>query len=190
MSREFRDAGYYQTLHDTHSAFQSNNWLMQDLDLLRGRGGESLLELGCGNGLFLREAARHWTTILGVDWAESPVLRGVLEDCPNVAFERVDVTAWTPPRRFDIVASADFLEHLRPEDLPQVLARFHPAGRFHYHRIACYDDGHSHLSIFPPEHWLELFDNVAPGCYRLLSNEARKGDESKRVITIAGESAL
>ena len=53
MTRGGLDAGYYQALHDAHPAFQNNNWMVQDLDRLRAYGGESLLELGCGNGLFL-----------------------------------------------------------------------------------------------------------------------------------------
>lgn len=184
MTRDALDAGYYQALHETNPAFQNNNWMVQDLDRLRSYGGVSLLELGCGNGVFLELAGKYWTRVLGVDWARAPGIDAILERSSNVAFEQADALEWRPEGRYDVVASADFLEHLPPERLVAALRRFHGFGEHHYHRIACYDDGHSHLSILAPEQWLELFDEAAFGEYRLLSNEARKGDASKRVITI------
>lgn len=184
MSRDNLDATYYQRLHDTHPAFQGNNWLTQDLDTLKQYPSRSILELGCGNGRFLSLAAEHWERVVGVDWARSPVLDQVLGTNPNVSFVQADILAWEPGAEFDLVVSADFLEHLPPDRLPDALARFHRFGARHYHRIACYDDGHSHLSILTPGQWEALFEQTAPGAYRLLSREARKGDSSKMVITV------
>jgi len=184
MSRATLDAAYYQALHDTHPAFQNNNWLTQDLEVLKSWPGQSIAELGCGNGRFLEQAADRWARVVGVDWARSPVLDEVIGRKANVSFVQADILSWTPEESFDVVASADFLEHLPTAELPGALQRFHSFGRRHYHRIACYDDGHSHLSIYPPEWWMETFDRVAPGAYRLLSREARKGDQSKLVITV------
>ena len=122
--------------------------------------------------------------MLGVDCARSPRLDAVLARAPNVRFEQVDALAWRPTERYDVVASADFLEHLPPASLPAALREFHGFGAHHYHRIACYDDGHSHLSILAPDEWVALFEAAAPGAYRLLSDEPRKGDAAKRVVTI------
>lgn len=184
MNRHGLDAGYYQSLHDTNPAFQNNNWLTQDLTLLRQWGGQSLLELGCGNGRFLQLAAEHWPRVVGVDWARSPFIEQTIASRPGISFVQADILEWTPDGRFDLVVSADFLEHLPPDKLGDILKRIHGFGRRHYHRIACYDDGHSHLSIHPPRRWIELFEVAAPGCYRLLSCDPRKGDKSKLVITI------
>lgn len=179
------DAAYYQGLHDENRAFQANNWLLQDLPLLRSWGGDSLLELGCGNGMFLERAAEIWPRVVGLDWALSPVIEDIRARDPRIEFVQADASAWSPTAPFDIVASADFLEHLPPDELPRLLAKFHAFGHRHFHRIACYDDGHSHLSILEPEAWMRLFDQVAPGRYRLLSNEPRKQQVDKRVITVA-----
>lgn len=184
MSRTELDASYYQSLHDENPAFRNNNWMTQDVDTLLAYGGSSLLELGCGNGRFLAIAAAHWSRVVGVDWARSPVLDEILATSRNVEFIQSDVLAWASEEVFDLVVSADFLEHLAPAALPGALAAFHRLGRNHFHRIACYDDGHSHLSIFPPEKWLELFEAAAPGAYRVLSVEARKGNADKLVITV------
>lgn len=184
MSRNSLDAAYYQALHDAHPAFQNNNWLTQDLEVLRRRPGTSILELGCGNGRFLELAADHWSRVVGVDWARSPVMDEVVSRKPNVAFVQADILSWDPQEAFDLVVSADFLEHLPPDRLLTALRCFHSFGRSHYHRIACYDDGHSHLSIYPPDWWVALFNQVAPNAYQMMSCEARKGDQSKQVITI------
>lgn len=184
MNREGLDAGYYQSLHDDNPAFQNNNWLLQDLALLRRAGGESILELGCGNGLFLQQAAQHWSHVTGLDWAKSPRIDAVTSRSPNVEFIQADVRDWRPGRTFDIVASADFLEHLPPDVLTDCLDRIHAMAPAQFHRIACYDDGHSHLSIFPPAHWLELFTRGGMRAYSLLSCEPRKGNPANLVITI------
>lgn len=189
MSRNNLDAEYYQSLHDNHPAFQNNNWMTQDLEALKALGGNSLLELGCGNGRFLDMAAAHWSKVVGIDWARSPVLDDVLARNPGVSFVQGDILTWTTDETFDLVVSADFLEHLPPDSLVDALRRFHRFGGRHYHRIACYDDGHSHLSIHAPETWLELFAAVAPDRYALLSCEARKGNPDKLVITIGSVPA-
>lgn len=189
MSRDNLDAAYYQWLHDTHPAFQANNWLTQDLETLKQWPSRSILELGCGNGRFLSLAAEHWERVMGVDWARSPILDEVLRKHPNASFDQADILAWQPQSAFDLVVSADFLEHLPPDRLLDALTRFHTFGGQHYHRIACYDDGHSHLSIFPPRHWLELFRKVGPLDYSIISQEARKGNPDKMVITIGARNA-
>ncbi len=184
MRRSSCDAQYYQQLHDGNPAFRHNNWLLQDIQIICAQQGNSLLELGCGNGLFLELAARSFPHVVGVDWARSPVIDEILDRTSGIEFIQADILEWTPMQQFDIVVSADFLEHLPPDGLLPALRGFHSFGRTHYHRIACYDDGHSHLSIYPPERWMALFHQVAPGQYRLFSSEVRKGNPLNQVITI------
>ncbi|MGK2915733.1 MAG: class I SAM-dependent methyltransferase [Porticoccaceae bacterium] len=179
---------YYQRLHNENAAFQRNNWLVEELPLLRQMGGESILEVGCGNGRFLAAAAPHWKEVVGLDWARSPVIADVLKGTPNVSFVQVDVSTWKPDRLFDLVISADFLEHLPPDILPGVLPRIARFGRRNFHKIACYDDGHSHLSILAPEVWLGGFREAAPEYdWSIVSRTARKGDQSKQVVNIIGQ---
>lgn len=183
-------AEYYQHLHDSNPAFQNNNWLLEELPLLASFCGQSFLEVGCGNGRFLREASTNWSEVVGLDWARSPLIDEVLQDCPNVRFVQADAREFRWERPFDVLASADFLEHLAPETLAATVSNLHATGRINFHKIACYDDGHSHLSIYPPDWWLRLFCEVAPGAgYRLHSVKPRKGDTSKLVITLTNASA-
>lgn len=185
IQRRSIGADYYQHLHDSNPAFQNNNWLLDELSILSSLGGKSFLEVGCGNGRFLREASNSWSEVVGLDWARSPFIDGVLQDCPNVSFVQADARDFRWERPFDVLASADFLEHLAPENLLVTVTNLHTTGRINFHKIACYDDGHSHLSIFPPEWWLRLFNEAASGAgYRLHSVTPRKGDTSKLVISL------
>ncbi|HEX2081191.1 MAG TPA: class I SAM-dependent methyltransferase [Longimicrobium sp.] len=184
------DAGYYQALHDTSPRYQTNNWLIDDLPALLAVGAESILEVGCGNGLFLQRAAKHWKDVTGVDWARSPVLDRVLRENPGIRFVQQDVAAFRPERRYGLLASADFLEHLPPASLPEVIRRLHAAADVCYHRIACYDDGHSHLSVFRPKSWLRRFEAACPGAgYRIVGTSVRKGRRKKTVVVISNLGA-
>ena len=184
------DAAYYQALHESSEGYRSNNWLIGDLPALTAIGGRSLLEVGCGNGLFLRLAARHWPEVVGLDWARSPVLEGVLRENPGVRFVQQGIEEFEPGARYDLVVSADFLEHLPPALLPLAIRRLDAWGSVGYHRIACYDDGHSHLSILAPRRWLQAFADAAPDRgYRILDSARRGGKRGKRVIVMANVEA-
>ena len=187
-NRDHVDASYYQNLHDTNEAFMVNNWLLTDVAQLRSKtkDTESILELGCGNGRFLEVAADHWSSVTGIDWAKSRYLEGVLAKKGNVSFIQADISTLKLARNYGLIVSADFLEHLPTHLLPGVIAESLRAGRFGLHKIACYDDGHSHLSILPPESWLELFHAHPLGrSMRMTSAEARKGNKNNLVITIS-----
>lgn len=184
------DAAYYQALHDRSSRYQTNNWLLDDLPALLAVGAGSILEMGCGNGLFLRRAAEHWDDVTGVDWARSPVLDRVLRENPGIRFVQQDVAAFRPERRYGLLASADFLEHLPPASLPEVIRRLHAAADVCYHRIACYDDGHSHLSVFRPKSWLRRFEQACPRAgYRIVGTSVRRGRRKKTVVVISNLGA-
>jgi SAM-dependent methyltransferase len=187
-NRNHVDASYYQNLHDTNQAFIVNNWLLTDVAQLRkkAKDTESVLELGCGNGRFLEAAADHWRFVTGIDWAKSRYLEGVLRENSNVSFIQADISTLKLTQDYGLVVSADFLEHLPTELLPGVIAESLRAGRFSFHKIACYDDGHSHLSILPPETWLGLFHAHPLGrSMRITSVEPRKGNKDNLVITVS-----
>lgn len=182
------DANYYQKLHDQHEAFQQNNWMVPELDTLRQFEATSVVELGCGNGKFLAAAAGHFEKILGVDWARAPAIDATLAAHPNTQFVQADLIEGFPDvGTFDLLLSADFLEHLPTASLPNALARYHDRARFHFHKIACYDDGHSHLTIQDPGDWLAMFKAVSPS-YSIFSIEKRHGDSSKLVCCITNHN--
>jgi len=179
-----RDADYYQRFHDQDPLYQTNNWLLSEIETIRSFGAKSLLELACGNGRFLECAAPYFERVIGCDWAISPRMDGVLSEHTNVYFSRVDLYQDLPPFLAELVASADFLEHLAPEALPTVLRRIDSLSAKAFHKIACYDDGHSHLSIFTPQCWLDLFQEVNPA-YRLDRVSFRNGDSEREIAVLS-----
>jgi cyclopropane fatty-acyl-phospholipid synthase-like methyltransferase len=184
-------ASYYQKLHDENPAFQNNNWLAEEFDALRRIGGKRVLEIGCGNGRFLDMAAPHWEVVVGIDWAKSPLIDPILARRVNVRFEQLNAVTDDIPGCFDIVASADFLEHLAIADLPGTMNKLLRHGRVNFHKIACYDDGHSHLSILPPTEWLRLW-HATPGgdTMQLAKTTFRKGKADRVVIVLTNAPEL
>lgn len=186
------DAAYYQRLHEASPKYRQSNWLLDDLPRLAAWPCRSIVEIGCGNGLFLERAAAHWDDVTGVDWACSPVLAAVLAAQPRIRFVQQDLGGWIPDRRWDLLVSADLLEHLPPATLGGVIAHASRAATLAFHKIACYDDGHSHLSLLAPEAWLALFEAAAPGRgFRIVRIEHRRPPRKKTVAVIsnAGGSA-
>ncbi len=179
-----RDADYYQAFHDQDLNYQNNNWLVDELEPILDFHADSVLELACGNGRFLECAASHFSFVYGCDWAVSPRMAGVLAAHPNIVFARLDLYHELPPWQAELVVSADFLEHLDPEALPRVIRRIDPLSGKAFHKIACYDDGHSHLSLMPPSQWLDLFQFVNPS-YRLERVEFRFGDPQREIAVFS-----
>jgi SAM-dependent methyltransferase len=171
---------YYQHVHKTNSAYQTNNWLLPEIEAILSITPKSILEVGCGNGRFLAAVKGHVEEVIGIDWARSPILD---EMGASANFQLRDITRDELPK-VDIVCSADVLEHIPPELLRPTIERLDRAGPYQYHVIACYDDGHSHLSIMPPEAWLDLFQSVSRR-YDVVDVRPRRDDPSQVVCVIA-----
>lgn len=78
--------------------------------------GKSILEVGCGNGLFLQSVAKLLPhgELVGLD-ISAPVLPS---DVEGIRFVRADVIDFTVPQKFDVVFSEHVIEHIAPADLP------------------------------------------------------------------------
>lgn len=154
----------YQQLDDSSKPYQENNWLVGHIDIIRGARPRRVLEVGCGNGRFLRRIAEHVELAIGVDWARS----SQLTDLPqNAMFQAANVLVDELPSA-DLCCTADVLEHFEPAKLPGLLRKLHQAAPVNYHVIACYDDGHSHCAVLHPGQWLALFKTIDPA-YELVA---------------------
>lgn len=172
-------SSFYDHQHEDVQ-YRQNNWLLDQLDILKGIHPRTIVEVGCGNGRFLRAAAPYAEQVIGIDWAQSPELSNLPA---NVQIQRLDaVTAAIPSG--DLVCSADVLEHFAPRDVDVVVAKLVAAASYQHHVIACYDDGHTHLSILPPAAWLAIFRKHCPTVY-LADVNYRRNDPAQIVCIIS-----
>ncbi len=177
--RENLDESYYQGLHDKHSAYQANNWLLDEPELMKIIDGKTVMELGCGNGRFTQIAGQSAKHVYGLDWARSQLFD---DSADNVEFVQADALKANFPK-VDVACSGDVLEHFKPEDVPGLLAKLHDCATVNFHVIACYDDKHSHLTVESKEWWLAQFQKLDPS-YRLLN----AGSEKRQVAIVSNWS--
>jgi 2-polyprenyl-3-methyl-5-hydroxy-6-metoxy-1,4-benzoquinol methylase len=170
----------YQRLHTQDIAYQTNNWMVEHLPFIVAMRPKSLVEVGCGNGRFLHAVAPYVERLTGLDWARSPLLTTLPK---NTTFQQANALTDAIPSA-DVCCSADVLEHFEPAALPALIRKLHNSAKLSYHVIACYDDGHSHCSVFNPGQWLALFRTIDPA-YQLtmISPRRQRPDQLLCAIT-------
>jgi SAM-dependent methyltransferase len=80
---------------------------------------DSLLDVGCGEGRFMREVSRRFPgkRLLGVDFSARAVEYARLLN-PSLGFLRADIARSTEPaERFDVITLIETLEHVPPAEL-------------------------------------------------------------------------
>ncbi len=104
------------------------------LSLLGQHPFASLLDIGCGDGRFLREVRRRFARprLLGIDVSENAV-RWARALNPGLEFQTLDLLERRLDEQFDAVTLLEVVEHVSPERLPDVLraaaAHLRPGGR-------------------------------------------------------------
>lgn len=174
------DAAFYQQLHREDHLYQANNWLVDAIFEIAKTKSDTILELGAGNGLFMRSIAGHVRSVIAIDWAKSPLMADLPANC---RFIQADITGDDLPKA-DLVCSADVLEHIPFEKLKPTIRRWLNLAPLQHHIIACYDDGHSHLTVMPPGFWLYVLKCCDPS-FRLVTIEVRRNDPRQVVCTIS-----
>ncbi len=92
------------------------------LALLEQHPFESLLDIGCGDGRFLREVQQRFPgkRLLGIDGSAAAIRWAQILN-PDVRFEHLDVLDRTHDERFDVVTLLEVIEHVPPARLPEFL---------------------------------------------------------------------
>ena len=95
---------------------------------------ESLVDIGCGDGRFLRELRHRFPEkqLLGIDYSQRAIgLAGAMN--PDLRFRCADIYAEEPAGQFDVVTLLEVLEHIpidRVDSFVAALSRYlEPGGR-------------------------------------------------------------
>lgn len=146
----------------TGKKYQENNWLLDKKELIDKFPGVTLVELGCGNGKFVKACWPRWAAV-GVDFVRSPVL----EDIPFIEADLRYFYNW-----YGACVSSDVLEHLMPEDIAQTIDNINHIAPSGFHQIACYD-APGHHCVRPPKWWIDAFSKTHYKHHETI--ERRKG---------------
>jgi 2-polyprenyl-3-methyl-5-hydroxy-6-metoxy-1,4-benzoquinol methylase len=96
-------------------------------------GCRHALDIGCGAGLLARALSGRCEKVIGIDLSPGMIAEAEKRaaDHDNVSFATAEMMGWTPPARFDFIASVATLHHL---PLAPALARsagwLNPGGVF------------------------------------------------------------
>jgi SAM-dependent methyltransferase len=91
-------------------------------DQLERMSFSSLVDIGCGDGRFLREVGRRYpeAVLMGVD-VSSPAVRLAQALNPDLDYRTADITVDFIPERFEVATLIEVIEHVPPDELSRFL---------------------------------------------------------------------
>lgn len=93
------------------------------LDLLKPCDFSSLIDIGCGDGRFLREAAQAYPDVelLGVDYSERAIHLAQAFN-PDLHYAALNILEAPPAKRFAMATLIEVLEHIPPAEVARFVA--------------------------------------------------------------------
>jgi 2-polyprenyl-3-methyl-5-hydroxy-6-metoxy-1,4-benzoquinol methylase len=117
---QYNPGGGETNYHDTVAA------LVKSLSPPTSRGFKRVFDLGCGGGHLLVALAKDGYDVYGIDVSGPSIAEAKRELAPFFKSEHVqhaDILDYEPPMKFDVVVMDNVIEHLVPDETPDILAK-------------------------------------------------------------------
>lgn len=162
MQLPSKSEALYNTLHTANPKYRMGNHGLLRLNYWVNvlKRPASILEVGCGNGR-LCQLLRYWEyDVTGLDITHGPYNR------EGYNFVKHDITLGRlpfPDDEFDYCLSFDVLEHLPQEWIEEAIWDIFRVSNNVVLGISCCKRGELiHLTVQPPEWWLEKLNRLCP----------------------------
>jgi 2-polyprenyl-3-methyl-5-hydroxy-6-metoxy-1,4-benzoquinol methylase len=115
--QEFYDQSYKTGEAEVFTFFENGKHISEDHPsalALEDWAGRTVLDVGCGTGMMVREVAeRGAQRVIGLDYAAPAIAEAKSLPHPDsVEFVAADIMSWKPPCKFDIIITLGTMEHL------------------------------------------------------------------------------
>lgn len=138
--------------------------------LVKGRGVESVLDIGCGTGVSTRFFQNLDALTIGIDGVAQP-------DNPYVEQHDFTQGAWEPPwsgtPKWDLAWMCEFLEHLEEQYLPNVAPAIQACDLVLMTHAFPGQGGHHHVNCRNPEYWSNWFGLLGYRLDEMLTAQCR-----------------
>jgi len=122
-----QDCGGYQAFKSGEGRTLADTRLVTVFELGQPWKGARVLDVGSGRGELAHACFRAGATVIGLDYSDAAVDIARSTFAADVGerlqFVCEDVLDYVPPRQFDRIVAADFVEHIDPATLERVLAK-------------------------------------------------------------------
>ena len=144
------------------------DWCIKEL------GVKSMIDVGCGLGFVMEYFAQSGIEVMGVDGSPSAIEKNVM--APDQLHQH-DFTKgpWAPAKKYDLVWSSEFLEHVEQQYEPNFFATFECAQKYLMVTFAVPGQGgHHHVNEQHGEYWIDRFAQIGFQYEEELTQKARR----------------
>lgn len=104
------------------------NFLLKNIEQLQLK---SLIDIGCGDGRLTREIRIRFPSIelKGIDYSQRAIAlaKAMNQDLIDLEYERIDVSAYAFPKKYDIAVLMEVFEHIPIDETDAFLSGVHRA---------------------------------------------------------------
>lgn len=142
------------------------DWVCQEL------GVRSVLDVGCGEGHSARFFKALGCEVMAVDGSSQALEDSVIPECQ--VLHDFTTGPFMPGRRFDLVWSCEFVEHVAEDYCGNFLAAFQASDKYIMMTHAVPGQkGHHHVNCRPARYWVKKLRGIGFRLHYTLTRRAR-----------------